>query len=413
MLTELAERTGLTKALSEAMAVTRKRRSAHDPGVVLRDLAIAIADGGDCVSDLGVLRGQQALFGRIASQTTTHRVIRSIDKSVLEALRGARAKARERAWEAGARPSELILDIDATLLGSHSEKEHAAGNYKGCGFFPLLCYLDQTGEALAGLLRPGNAGANTAADHSEVLQLALEQIPAQDLDREILVRTDSAGGTHAFTSDCRDADIRFSVGYEVDARVREAILSLPDSAWQQAIEADGTQREGAWVAELGDRVDLSSWPEGTRLIVRRDAPTQAPSFASLTPRATATSPSSPTRKETTSPPWSAATAAGLGPRIRSAAPRTPGWQTCPSPSSPPTRSGSSSACSPMSCSAGPAPCAWRASSAWLSPSACASACCTSPGGWCAPPGKRRCGYHAPGPGPRRWSRHSRCCGRWS
>ncbi len=273
LLTELAERTGLTKALSEAMAVTRERRSAHDPGVVLRDLAIAIADGGDCVSDLGVLRGQQALFGRIASQTTTHRVIRSIDKSVLEALRGARAKARERAWEPGARPSELILDIDATLLGSHSEKEHAAGNYKGgFGFFPLLCYLDQTGEALAGLLRPGNAGANTAADHSEVLQLALEQIPAQDLDREILVRTDSAGGTHAFTSDCRDADIRFSVGYEVDARVREAILSLPDSTWQQAIEADGTQREGAWVAELGDRVDLSSWPEGTRLIVRRERP---------------------------------------------------------------------------------------------------------------------------------------------
>ena len=228
LLTELADRVGLTAALSAAMAPTRERRSAHDPGVVLRDLCVAIADGGDCVSDLGVLRGQEVLFGTVASESTAHRVIKSIDTEVLEAIRTARAKARERAWDAGARPKELILDIDATLLGAHSEKEGAAGTYKnGFGFFPLLCFLDETGEPMAGLLRPGNAGANTAADHFEVLQLALEQLPAQNLEREILARADIGGATHAFTADCRDAGIAFSVGYEVGGRVREAILAAP------------------------------------------------------------------------------------------------------------------------------------------------------------------------------------------
>lgn len=273
LLVELADRLGLAAALSGAMAPTRERRSAHDPGVVLRDLAVAIADGGDRVSDLGVLRGQQALFGAVASETTAHRVLKSVDSGLLEALRAARAKALAKAWDAGARPEELILDIDASLLIAHSEKEGAAGNYKGgFGFHPLLCYLAETGEPLAGILRPGNAAAHTAADHFEVLQLALEQLPAQDLNREILARADIGGRTHAFTSDCRSAGIRFSVGYEVDERVRGALMELPESAWQRAVDGDGEVREGAQVTELTDRVDLSSWPEGTRLICRRERP---------------------------------------------------------------------------------------------------------------------------------------------
>jgi hypothetical protein len=273
LLVELSDRVELTAALSEAMAPTRERRSAHDPGVVLRDLAVAIADGGDHVSDLGVLRGQEALFGPVASETTAHRVLKSVDGDLLEAIRAARAKSLARAWDAGARPEELILDIDASLLGAHSEKEGAAGNYKGgFGFFPLLCYLSETGEPLAGILRPGNAGANTAADHFEVLQLALEQLPARDLEREILARADIGGRTHAFTQNCRDAGIRFSVGYEVEAGVREAIEALPAPAWRAAIDGDGTEREGAQVAELTDHLDLSAWPEGTRLIVRRERP---------------------------------------------------------------------------------------------------------------------------------------------
>src|SRR6476659_7657489 len=273
LLAELADRVGLTAALSEAMALTRERRSAHDHGVVLRDLIVSIADGGDCVTDLDVLREQEEMLGAVASERTAHRVIKSIDAGLLEAIRGSRAAARERAWDAGARPETITLSIDATLLGAASEKEGAAGNYKGgFGFHPLLCYLDETGEPLAGLLRPGNAGSNTASDHFEVLQLALEQLPETDLDREILARTDIGGRTHAFTQDCRDAGIRFSVGHEVDERVREAILKRPGSAWQSAIDGDGKEREGAWVTELTDDVDLSAWPEGTRLIVRRERP---------------------------------------------------------------------------------------------------------------------------------------------
>lgn len=272
LLVELADRTRLTGALSEAMGPSRQRRSAHDPGAVLRDLAVSIADGGECVADIGVLADQGTLFP-LASQSTVHRVIKSVDAGLLEAIRGARAGARRIAWEAGTRPETITLGIDATLLGAASEKEGAAGNYKGgFGFHPLLCYLDETGEPLAGLLRPGNAGANTAADHFEVLQLALEQLPASDLDREILVRTDIGGRTHAFTRDCRDAGIRFSVGYEVDERVREAIGKRPSSAWQSAIDGEGALRDGAQVTELTEALDLSAWPEGTRLIVRREHP---------------------------------------------------------------------------------------------------------------------------------------------
>ena len=220
--------------------------------------------------DLGVLRGQEVLFGAVASESTAHRVIKSIDRECLDRIRAARALARARAWDAGARPAELIIDIDATLIGAHSEKELAAGNYKGgFGFHSLHGYLDG-GEAPAALLRPGNAGSNTAADHFEVLGRSLEQIPESELDREILARCDGGGASHAFTSDCREAGIGFSVGYELTPALREAILALPEPAWQPAIDAGGELREGAWVADLTDHVDLAAWPERTRVIVRRE-----------------------------------------------------------------------------------------------------------------------------------------------
>jgi Transposase DDE domain group 1 len=273
LLVELADRSGLTAALSEAMAPTRERRSAHDPGRVLRDVAVMLADGGDCVTDLEAYRGQERLFGPRASETTTHRVLKSIDERLLERTRRARAAAGARVWDAGARPESITLNIDATLVSAHSDKELAAGNYKhGYGFHPICCYLDETGEALAAILRPGNAGSNTAEDHFAVLGLALDQLPAEDLEREILVKADIGGATHAFTADCREADIRFSVGYELNEGVRRAILALPGVSWVPAIEADGERREGAWVAELTDHVDLSGWPEGSRLIGRRERP---------------------------------------------------------------------------------------------------------------------------------------------
>jgi hypothetical protein len=273
LLVELADRAGLTEGLSQALAETRERRSAHDPGRVLRDVAVMLADGGDCVTDIEAYRGQQRLFGARASETTTHRVLKSIDERLLDEIRAARAAARVRVWDAGARPDTITLNIDATLVAAHSDKELAAGTYKhGYGFHPICCYVDETGEALAAILRPGNAGSNTASDHFEVLGLALEQLPASDLDREILVRADIGGATHAFCADCREANIRFSVGYELNETIRAAILALPGVAWVPAIQPGGELRDGAWVAELTDHVDLSGWPRGSRLIVRRERP---------------------------------------------------------------------------------------------------------------------------------------------
>jgi Transposase DDE domain group 1 len=273
LLVELADRVGLTVELSDALAGTRERRSAHDPGRVLRNVAVMLADGGDCVTDVDAYRGQERLFGARASETTTHRVLKSIDERLLGRIRAARAAARARVWDAGVRPEAITLNIDATLVTAHSEKQLAAGNYKhGYGFHPLNCYLDETGEALAAILRPGNAGSNTAEDHFTVLGLALAQLPAPDLDREILVRMDIGGQTHQFTSDCREANIRFSVGYELTETVRAAILKLPESVWVQAINADGGDRDGAWVAELTGRIDLSAWPDGSRLICRSERP---------------------------------------------------------------------------------------------------------------------------------------------
>jgi Transposase DDE domain group 1 len=279
LLAGVADRVGLTRALSAAMASTRERRSAHDPGVVLRDLAVMLADGGTCLADLGAQRDQPDLFGNVASDSTAFRVIDSVGEQCLARLRGAVAVARARAWKLGARPqrkagrdaSELtVLDLDATLTTAYSEKEEARGNFKGgYGHHPLLCYLDGTGEAPAGILRPGNAGSNTAADHIEVLDLALAQLDQRALEGEILVRADGAGATHELTVHCREAGMRFSFGFDLSEPVREAIVNMPESAWARAIRSDGSEREHSWVCEITDHVDLSAWPEGSRLIARR------------------------------------------------------------------------------------------------------------------------------------------------
>ena len=275
----VADRVGLTRALSEAMAATRQRRSEHDPGVVLRDLAVMLADGGDCLADMGALRDQLDLFGNVCSDSTAFRVIDSIDEEGLARLRGAVALARSRAWQLGARPQRreeregpelTVIDIDATLTTAHSEKDDAHGNFKGgYGHHPLLCYLDDTGEAPAGILRPGNAGSNTASDHKLVLDLALGQLDRRALEGEILVRGDGAGSTHELTVYCREGGMRFSFGFDLSEPVRDAIVMMPETAWVKAIRADGTEREHSQVCEITDRVDLSSWPEGSRLIARR------------------------------------------------------------------------------------------------------------------------------------------------
>jgi hypothetical protein len=276
---ELAARLGLSQALSGALEHLHRRRPLHAPGRVLVDLATMLIDGGECVSDLGALAEQPALFGAVASHSTASRVLHAVEEQERVALRAVRAAVRERAWQLGARPDQMVLDFDAHLLEVHSEKEGAAPNRKrGFGFHPLACWLDATGEALALVLRPGNAGANNAADHVTVLDLALAQLPAEVRDRQreqpvpILARADSAGATHAFAAALRERDIRFSLGYYVTETVGQAALALPADAWQPALDADGEARDGAWVAELTGHVDLSAWPAGSRLIVRRERP---------------------------------------------------------------------------------------------------------------------------------------------
>jgi len=275
LLAQVADKVGLSRALSVRLAVLKQRRRGHDPGRVIRDLAVMLADGGECVSDLGAVRDQEALFGPVASDSTAFRVVDGVaERQLSSELRAAHARARERFWRLHGAPERLTIDLDATLITAHSEKEGAAGNYKGgFGFFPLMAYADQTREALGALLRPGNAGANTAADHTSVLDLALGQVPAQHIEQiEILVRADSAGATHELADQCREGNMRFSFGYELTEAVRAAILEVPADAWVPALDQDGSVRENGEVVEITDSVDLSSWPERSRLIVRRERP---------------------------------------------------------------------------------------------------------------------------------------------
>jgi hypothetical protein len=276
LLRELADRLGLTKALGWHRAGGRRR---HLDAAVLRDLAVMLADGGDCLSDLAVLRDQPELFGPVASTPTAWRVVERIgkDPNGLARLRAARAHARARAWAAGVHPDveRLIVDADATLVLAHSDaKQGAAGSYKHTfGFHPLLAYLDRghaPGEPLAGLLRPGNAPAGGADDLIELVDLALAQLPAAARDQPVLVRSDSAGASTRLAWHLRDDQVGFSLGMPIDAHVREAILTQPEQAWTPAVDGDGQPRAGAEVCELTGWIDLHTWPEGTRAICRRE-----------------------------------------------------------------------------------------------------------------------------------------------
>jgi hypothetical protein len=243
-------------------------------GRVVRDLAVMLADGGDCLSDLGVLGDQGTLFGAVCSDATAFRAIDRIasDPDGLERLRAAHARARARVWELAGAPALFDVDLDATLIGSHSEKEGAAGNFKGgYGFHPMLAYADETGEALAGELRPGNAGANTAADQIKVAEHAISQIPEEHIEHiEILLRADSAGQSHELLDWCREARIRYSVGYELSEALRAQVLQTPEQDWVSAVDQDGTPRANGQVTETTAALDLTGWPAGSRVIVRRE-----------------------------------------------------------------------------------------------------------------------------------------------
>jgi hypothetical protein len=276
LLRELADRVGLTAALGWRDPQGRR----HPDAAVLRDLAVMLADGGDCLSDLAALRDQPALFGPVASTPTAWRVVErtASDPDGLARLRAARAHARARAWAAGGDPAVelLIIDADATLVLAHSDaKEGAAGTYKHTfGFAPLLAYLDRgaaPGEPLAGRLRPGNAAPGATDDLIELVDLAMAQLPAAArTTRPVLVRSDSAGGSSKLAWHLRERGIGFTLGMQIDAHVREAILAQPEQAWTPAVEPDGQVRHGAEACELTGWVDLHAWPAGTRAICRRE-----------------------------------------------------------------------------------------------------------------------------------------------
>ncbi|GLY70949.1 hypothetical protein Atai01_75680 [Amycolatopsis taiwanensis] len=289
MLRELALDTGLVAGVTAALADTYDGPWQHAPGRVFTDLAVAIADGGDCVSHIEVFGDRHGVCGPVASMPTTWRLLDRIDQAHLPGVIAARAAARERAWAAGAGPDLtglLQIDVDATITISHSEdKENAAKTWKRTfGHHPLLVFLDRPevsgGEALAGLLRPGNAGSNTATDHATVLDQALDSLPAAAQpcpgdpgSVRVVVRSDSAGATHAFAKKCRSRGVWFSFGFPVDTRIQGIVDRVPDHAWAAAIATDGGIRDGAWVVGAchANRVSrrwpmidwLVSWPEGT------------------------------------------------------------------------------------------------------------------------------------------------------
>lgn len=294
LLAEMADLSGLTDALSQALAPMCKRARRHDPGKVVVDLAVKLAAGGDALSDVATLRYQPGVFGAVASAPTAFRVIDAIDEGMLTRIRSARAEVRRLVWAAGLNPvtehGYVTLDFDASLLDAHSDKQGAAPTYKkGFGFHPLGVWVDNTEEAPSAILRPGNAGANTASDHVSVLDLALEQLPVKPRGTDpvngvaMLARADSAGASHDFLDALRRYGIEFSVGFDITEAVRLAILDVPADAWVEAVDQDYELRDGAQVAELTGLLDLSSWPAGTRAIVRREEPHPGAHFTLFNP----------------------------------------------------------------------------------------------------------------------------------
>jgi Transposase DDE domain group 1 len=285
LLWETLRVTGLGRGLSQNLARWRSPQAVHDPGKVIADLAAAVALGGDCLADIAVLRDQPALAGPVASDPVVSRLVSSLARdadAALAAIRAARAAARERAWALagdaapGSGGGLVAVDLDATVVVAHSPKERAAATWKRTfGFHPMTAWADHgqdgNGEPLAVMLRPGNAGSGTAADHVEAARLALAQLPAR-LRRRVLVRADSGGGSRAFLRWLTDRRLEYSVGLPLSGDMQDAVWQAPACAWTPAYDGNGQVRDGAWVADITGMLDLSSWPEGMRVIVRKERP---------------------------------------------------------------------------------------------------------------------------------------------
>lgn len=293
LLVETARKVGLGQALSTALDRWRAPTAIHDPGKIVCDLAIAVALGGDCLADIATVRAEPGVFGLVASDPTVSRLVDTLAKDADKALAAvdtARARVRATAWkQAGKHAPDhgidaehpLIVDLDATLLTAHSEKENAAPTFKrGFGFHPLCSFVDHgakgTGEPLTIMLRPGNAGSNTAADHITVARDALRQLPftakGGRIGRKVLIRTDAAGGTHEFVEWLQARKLGYSLGFTLPEDAVERLARIPEQAWTPAYDDERTPRDGAWVAEATGVLDLSGWPDGMRVLVRKERP---------------------------------------------------------------------------------------------------------------------------------------------
>jgi Transposase DDE domain group 1 len=309
----LADNTGLTGGLSRALA-RRGFTPVHDRGRVLGDLAVCVADGGRVLSDLAALRDQPELYGPVASDPTAWRTLEIIGEREREWIAAARARTRRRVWALitkrhGRIPPSRVADIDlgktvvirmdATIQIAHSDKQGAAGTFKGTyGHHPLGAWCDNTGEALAVRLRPGNAGSNTAADHIAVLSEAIAQIPDPQR-RDLLVTVDGAGATLDLIrhltklNQVHGRRVHYSVGFDLDDRARAALSLVTEDDWQHVWNRAGQPRpldgeHGAGVVELtgllrtsvgGDQ--LPNWPADMRILCRRERPSPGAQLCAL------------------------------------------------------------------------------------------------------------------------------------
>ncbi len=286
---------GLDRRLSRSLVSWRSTRAQHDPGKVLLDLAAAVALGGDCLADIAAVRAQPMIFGPVASDPTVSRLLTALAGEVDEAvaaIRHARADARAAVWArrrplagrpGSRRGGQVIVDIDATLVGAHSEKEGAEPTYKrGYGFHPMCSTIDHgahgTGDTGVINLRPGRASAWDSADHITCLDDTLAQLPVHERG-QVLVRTDTGGCSKAFLRHITDLGLEYSIGFGASEAVKAAVETIPDQAWRAALDSDGEPREGAQVAELTawmpptTRTGTSDdWPPRLRVIARRERP---------------------------------------------------------------------------------------------------------------------------------------------
>jgi hypothetical protein len=294
LLRACADQTGLTGALSRALRV-RERSPGWDRGVVLVQLAVAIVLGATSMTDIALLEQQAAVFGEPASDSTVRRALVELDAKATARIRRARTRVRAHVWDLlAARDGGftwvsvagrvltgwIVVDIDATLITAHSDKQGAAATFKkGWGFHPLGAWCANTGEALAMLLRPGNAGANTVADHLIVLEQAIAAIPAA-FRAKVLIRIDGAGATHELLERIQALNttrrtVRFCVGWKITPVDEDAIAALPACVWTAAVDQAGELQDDCPVAEITDlNARTTGWPAGTRLIVRRSRPSR-------------------------------------------------------------------------------------------------------------------------------------------